>query len=59
MKHGKVDNGMYRKLTGASDATVTRDLDLLEKKGLIEQVGDGRWARYVLKRQIYGSFFEP
>jgi len=35
----EITNDEYQKLTGVSDAQATRDLDELEKQGLVEQIG--------------------
>lgn len=50
-KHGKITNEQYRKLVGVSQSQATRDLDELEKKGLIKQVGkSGPTVKYRLKK---------
>lgn len=47
----RITNDEYQKLVRVSDSTATRDLDELEKLGLIEQVGKkGRGVYYVLKK---------
>jgi len=49
-KNGKITNEEYRKLTKVSDTTAVRDLDELERLGLVKQVGKtGRSVYYVLK----------
>ncbi len=35
----EITNNEYQKLTGVSDAQATRDLDELEKQGIVEQIG--------------------
>lgn len=48
-KKGRITNNEYRKLVKVSDSTAVRDLDELEKLGLIEQVGKkGRGVYYQL-----------
>ncbi len=50
-KKSKITNDEYQKLVRVSDSTATRDLDELEKLGLIEQIGKkGRGVYYVLKK---------
>ena len=46
----EITNDEYQKLTKVSDAQATRDLDELEKQGIVEQIGDtGRYVKYRLK----------
>lgn len=48
-KKGRITNEEYRKLNKVSDTTTVRDLDELEKLGLVKQVGKkGRNVYYVL-----------
>lgn len=50
-ENGKITNDEYQELTKISDSTATRDLDELEKLGLIEQVGKrGKGVYYILKK---------
>ncbi|PIR86900.1 MAG: low affinity iron permease family protein [Candidatus Harrisonbacteria bacterium CG10_big_fil_rev_8_21_14_0_10_49_15] len=44
-----VTNDEVQALTGVSDATATRYMDTLEKEGKVEQIGEGRVVRYILK----------
>ena len=47
--NNEITNLMYRELVDISAAQATRDLDLLEEKGLVEQIGDaGRYVTYRL-----------
>ena len=49
-RNREITNNEYQELTGVSDAQATRDLDKLEKQGIVEQIGDtGRGVRYKLK----------
>ena len=49
-KEGEITNEQYRKLTGLSQSQATRDLDELEKQGLIKQIGkSGPKVIYKLK----------
>ena len=49
-KEGEITNEKYRKLTGVSQSQATRDLDELEKQGLITQIGkSGPKVIYKLK----------
>ena len=49
-QNGEITNDEYQELTGVSDAQATRDLDELEKQGIVEQIGDtGRYVKYRLK----------
>ncbi len=51
-KKGKITSKEYQKLVRVSDSTATKDLDELEKLGLIEQIGKtGRGVHYVFKIQ--------
>lgn len=48
-KKGRITNEEYRKLNKVSDTTAVRDLDELEKLGLVKQVGKkGRNVYYAL-----------
>jgi len=47
-EHGFITNGLYRELTGASERTATRDLDLLVERGRLRSLGKRRARRYVL-----------
>ncbi|RLC37559.1 hypothetical protein DRH29_01685 [candidate division Kazan bacterium] len=50
-KEGEITNEQYRKLTGVSQSQATRDLDELEKQGLIRQIGkSGPKVTYKLTR---------
>jgi len=47
---GEITNEQYRKLVGVSQSQATRDLDELEKQGLIKQIGkSGPKVTYKLK----------
>lgn len=49
-KTGEITNTQYRKLVGVSQSQATRDLDDLEKSGVVEQVGKtGKYVKYRLK----------
>ena len=49
---GRISNQEVEKLLGVSDATATRYLEELEKRGEIEQAGKtGRGVYYVLKKK--------
>jgi len=46
----EITNDEYQKLTGVSDAQATRDLNVLEKQGIVEQIGvTGHAVKYKLK----------
>jgi len=48
-KNKEITNSQYEKLNKVSDATATRDLDMLERKGFIKQFGKiGRGVKYKL-----------
>ena len=48
-KKGRITNEEYRKLNKVSDTTAVRDLDELEKLGLVKQIGKkGRNVYYAL-----------
>ena len=48
-KKGRITNEEYRKLNKVSDTTAVRDLDELEKLGLVKQMGKkGRNVYYAL-----------
>ena len=51
-KH-KITNNQVQELLGISDATATRYLDKLEKKGLLRQIGDT--GKYVYYKKVNGS----
>jgi len=45
---GKIRNGDVEKILNVSDATATRYLDEMEKKGLIKQIGlRGKYTHYI------------
>lgn len=49
-KTGEITNQQYRELTKVSPSQATRDLDEMERQGLIKQVGKtGRDVKYTLK----------
>lgn len=49
-KTGEITNTQYRKLVGVSQSQATRDLDELEKSGVVVQVGKtGKYVKYRLK----------
>ncbi len=49
-KNREITNDEYQELTKVSDAQATRDLDELEKQGIVEQIGDtGKYVKYRLK----------
>jgi predicted HTH transcriptional regulator len=51
-RNGKVTNAEYRRLTGASDRSASRDLSQLAASGLLERIGmTGRAASYVIAVQ--------
>lgn len=48
--HGEITNDIYEEMTGISNAQAERDLDALEKEGVLVQVGKtGRSVKYKLK----------
>ena len=47
-EHGVITNKVYRDLTGASDRTAHRDLELLVERGRLKGVGQRAARRYVL-----------
>ena len=47
-KHGVITNKAYRELTGASDRTAHRDLELLVERGRLKGIGQRAARRYVL-----------
>lgn len=48
--HGEITNDIYEQMTGISNAQAERDLDALEKEGILVQVGKtGRSVKYRLK----------
>jgi len=55
----EISNTEYRKLTGASVKTASRDLDDLAQKGLLNLKGVGRGAYYLLMRVPHTGIDEP
>lgn len=50
-KKSKITNEEYRKLNKVSDTTAVKDLDELERLGLVKQIGKkGRNVHYVLTK---------
>ncbi len=47
-EHGFITNMIYRELTGASERTATRDLELLVERGRLRGMGKRRARRYEL-----------
>lgn len=47
-KHGFITNSMYRQLTGISDRTAHRDLEILVERGRLKGTGQRAARRYVL-----------
>jgi ATP-dependent DNA helicase RecG len=47
-EHGSITNKQYRELTGVSEATVLRDLEILVQQGSLRAVGQKRGRRYLL-----------
>ena len=47
-ERGSISNSEYRTLTGISDNTALRDLDMLVTQGVLRSVGKGRARRYKL-----------
>lgn len=47
-EHGVITNSLYRELTGASERTATRDLELLVERGRLRGMGKRRARRYEL-----------
>ncbi len=47
-QHGAITNREYRELTGATDTTVLRDLEILLERGVLKSVGKGRSRKYTL-----------
>jgi Fic family protein len=46
--HGFITNSMYRQLTGVSDRTAHRDLEMLVERGRLKGTGQRSARRYVL-----------
>jgi predicted HTH transcriptional regulator len=46
--HGSITNKVYRELTGISDRTAHRDLELLLERGRLRGIGQRAARRYVL-----------
>jgi len=46
--HGFITNKIYRNLTGVSERTARRDLEVLEERGRLKALGKRRARRYVL-----------
>lgn len=49
-QHGSISSGQFMELTGVSDRTALRDLELLVKEGSLRKVGKTRSSRYELLR---------
>ena len=47
-ERGSISNNEYRTLTGVSDNTALRDLELLVTQGVLRRVGKTRARRYKL-----------
>jgi predicted HTH transcriptional regulator len=47
-EHGFITNATYRELTGVSDRTAHRDLEMLVERGRLKGIGQKRARRYVL-----------
>ena len=47
-EHGSITNKVYRELTGISDRTAHRDLELLLERGRLRGIGQIAARRYVL-----------
>jgi ATP-dependent DNA helicase RecG len=47
-KHGSITNQEYRALTGVSNSTALRDLEILVEQGTLRAVGQKRTRRYTL-----------
>ncbi len=47
-EHGSITNKAYRELTGVSDRTAYRDLELLVERGRLKSIGQRAARRYVL-----------
>ena len=50
--------GVVRDCTGINPATLSHHMKELETAGLVEVVRDGRFASYVLRRDILEAFVE-
>jgi Fic family protein len=48
---GWIGNSEYRKITGATRKTASRDLDDLVEKGVLQRAGEKRGTRYFLSRK--------
>ena len=47
-EHGSITNKVYSELTGASDRTAHRDLEMLVERGRLKGIGQRAARRYVL-----------
>ena len=47
-RHGAITNREYREVTGATDTTALRDLEILLERGVLKSVGKGRARKYTL-----------
>jgi predicted HTH transcriptional regulator len=47
-RHGAITNREYREVTGATDTTALRDLEILLERGVLKAVGKGRARKYTL-----------
>ena len=47
-RHGAITNREYREVTGATDTTALRDLEILLSRGVLKAVGKGRARKYTL-----------
>ncbi len=47
-EHGFITNKIYRGLTGVSERTARRDLEVLEERGRLKALGKRRARRYIL-----------
>ncbi|NWJ98482.1 MAG: putative DNA binding domain-containing protein [Chloroflexi bacterium] len=48
-QHGYITNREYQELTGVSESTATRDLEVLVERGRLKRTGRGPSRRYVLE----------
>jgi len=47
-QHGAITNREYREITGTTDTTALRDLEILLERGVLKPIGKGRSRKYTL-----------
>jgi ATP-dependent DNA helicase RecG len=50
--HGELTGALYRKLTSVSDTTSARDIQDLERWGVVQRIGSGRDTRYRVRMRL-------